>query len=152
MTIRYPRGRGTIKDWKKPFEKLGIGTSRKIQSGKKIAVLSIGNMLDNVLKATKNFPENSIEIIDMRFIKPLDEERLHQVFQQFSKIITIEDGCIAGGFNEAVISFANQHQYTAKLIPLGIPDQFIEQGSTAELQELAGISVKKIQQVLAEEI
>lgn len=152
IAIRYPRGRGNVTDWKKPFEKIEIGTSRKIQSGEKVAVLSIGNMLQNVKKAGKYFPENSIEIIDMRFVKPLDEKRLHLVFKKFVKIITIEDGAISGGFNEAISSFANKYNYSAKIIPLGIPDEFIEHGTIEELQNLAGISIKKIQQVLKEEM
>ncbi|WP_121667344.1 1-deoxy-D-xylulose-5-phosphate synthase [Mesonia aquimarina] len=152
IAIRYPRGRGTIKDWKKPLEKIKIGSSKKIQSGKKIAVLSVGNMLQNVKEAAKSFPENSIEIIDMRFVKPLDEEQLHQIFKKFKKVITIEDGAVCGGFNEAVLSFANKNRYQSSIIPIGIQDEFIEQGKTAELHELAGISVKKIIAALEEEI
>ncbi|MDR6300032.1 1-deoxy-D-xylulose-5-phosphate synthase [Mesonia maritima] len=150
IAIRYPRGRGNINNWKKTFKKIEIGRSRKIQSGEKVAILSVGNMLQNVKEATKKFSENFIEIIDMRFVKPLDEKRLHQVFKKFTTIITVEDGAISGGFNEAVISFANQHRYNSSIIPLGIPDEFIEHGTIEELQNLAGISVKAIKKTLDE--
>lgn len=151
--IRYPRGRGKILDWKKPFEEIEIGSSRCLKEGEKIAILSLGSIQTNVAEALEelDFPEE-IAHYDMRFLKPLDENQLYQIAEKFEKIITIEDGTKTGGFGDVVLNFLNRNDYLISLKKLGLPDEFLEHGSTAELQEIAGISVAKIKEVLEDEL
>ncbi|MBT8303429.1 MAG: 1-deoxy-D-xylulose-5-phosphate synthase, partial [Bacteroidia bacterium] len=137
IAIRYPRGRGQILDWKKPFSKIEIGKAGKfVKNGKELAVLSIGAIISAVEKAFSLLPEEYIEkssYFDMRFVKPLDEILLHEIFQEYPIIVTIEDGCIKGGFGSAILEFAASNNYKNKMVNLGIPDQFIEHGNTEEL-------------------
>lgn len=149
IAIRYPRGRGNIIDWQRPFKKLEIGKGNCVKKGHKIAVLSVGPLKTNVAKAIDalNQPE-FVAHYAMRFIKPLDTTLLQEVFAQFERIITIEDGVIIGGFGDAVINYANAEHYRGQLEKLGIPDRFIEHGTTEELQDIAGISVGKIRRTL----
>ena len=138
IAIRYPRGRGVNTHWRTPFEKIPMGSSRELKEGTSIAVLSLGhlgNQVSEVLSTLGNPRE--IGHYDMRFVKPLDEDRLHKIFTSYQKIVTLEDGCLAGGFGSAVLEFANVNQYSHKIKCLGIPDRFIEQGSVEELQEEA---------------
>jgi len=146
IAIRYPRGRGIKRDWETAFEELEIGKARCLQEGDEIAVLSIGNMAQNVEKAIMNFGNEKIAHYDMRFVKPLDEEALHSIFQKYKAIITIEDGVVAGGFGSAILEFAAKHDYKAKIRNLGLPDKFIEQGNIDELQEIAKVSVEYIEE------
>lgn len=151
IAIRYPRGRGNIKDWKKPFQKIKIGTARKLKNGEKIAVLSLGTIASNVSKAIKELDSPFQPAhYDMRFLKPLDEQMLHHVFSEYQTVITIEDGTKIGGLGDAVLSFAAENNYHIRIIKMGIPDVFIEHGSVNELQQLAGISVAEIKEVLEE--
>lgn len=135
FSIRYPRGNGVMTDWKKPFQKITIGKGRRIQTGDDIAILSIGPVGNNVVEAGKQLQEKGIKAAhyDMRFVKPIDEELLHEVFSKHTKIITVEDGCIMGGMGSAVIEFMSDHNYSAHIKRLGIPDRFIEHGEQAEL-------------------
>lgn len=135
FSIRYPRGNGVMTDWKKPLQKIIIGKGRRIQIGEDIAILSIGPIGNNVVEACKQLQEKGIKAAhyDMRFVKPIDEELLHEVFSKHTKIITIEDGCIMGGMGSAVIEFMSDHNYSAHIKRLGIPDRFIEHGEQAEL-------------------
>ncbi len=152
LAIRYPRGRGRITDWKQPFNRIEIGKAVLLTSGKDIAVLSIGTIGINVKEALKSFREGSVAHYNMRFVKPLDEGLLHDIFQKFNKIITIEDGVKNGGFGSAVLEFANRNYYHVQIGIMGIPDEFIEQGTVAELQKIAGIDtvsiIKKIKETL----
>ncbi len=151
--IRYPRGRGEITNWKVPFTKLPLTKGCCIKPGNSIAVLSVGTLKSNVEKALHIIKEKEeVAHYDMRSIKPLDENLLHQILIRFQTIITVEDGAVIGGFGDAVIDFANTANYKGKIVKLGIPDQFIEHGSVAELQEIAGISPQKIKAVLEEEL
>lgn len=145
IAIRYPRGRGSIIDWQKDFQKVEIGKGNKLQSGSELAIISVGTIRTEVEKALQQLhnPEK-VAHYDLGFVKPLDEEMLVEIFQQYETIITVEDGVISGGAGEAVLASANQHQFTSKIINLGIPDEFIEQGTTAELRDLAGISAERI--------
>ncbi|OFY83457.1 MAG: 1-deoxy-D-xylulose-5-phosphate synthase [Bacteroidetes bacterium RIFCSPLOWO2_12_FULL_35_15] len=135
FSIRYPRGNGVMTDWKKPFQKITIGKGRRIQTGDDIAILSIGPVGNNVVEASKQLQEKGMKAAhyDMRFVKPIDEELLHEVFSKHTKIITVEDGCIMGGMGSAVIEFMSDHNYSAHIKRLGIPDRFIEHGEQAEL-------------------
>lgn len=133
FSIRYPRGNGVMVDWKKPFEEIKIGQGRQLSEGNEMALLTIGHVGNFAQEAIQKLDNYSIAHYDMRFVKPLDEELLHQVFKKHQKIITVEDGCIQGGFGSAIIEFMADHQYQAQIKRLGIPDQYIEHGTQAEL-------------------
>jgi len=148
IAIRYPRGAGRILDWKKPFEKIEIGKGIQLKKGTKIAVLSIGTLAKNVSEAI-DLIENSSEIshFDMRFVKPLDTKLLHQIFEKYQTIITVEDGTIKGGFGSAILEFSAIEGYHIPIKILGIADCFIEHGNVVKLREKIGldaISLSKI--------
>jgi len=145
IAIRYPRGFGNIIDWQKPFTSIEIGKGVCLKEGKSIAVLSIGTIAKNVsegMELSEN--KNKIAHYDMRFVKPLDEKLLHQIFDRYQTIITIEDGTLKGGLGSAILEFACQHNYTNKVKTLGIPDVFIEHGSISQLQEKIGLDAKSL--------
>jgi len=147
MAIRYPRGRGEIKEWKAPFQNIDIGKGRCLQEGSDMAILSLGSISGNVSKSIEAIGDRfSIVHYDLRFLKPLDENLLQTIFEKFQQIITIEDGTVKGGFGDAVLEFAQTQNYTGKIHKLGIPDQFIEHGNTKELYHIAGISPEKIKE------
>ena len=135
FSIRYPRGNGVMLDWKTPFEKLDIGVGRKIKDGEEIAILSFGHPGNFVLSAQETFEKEGLNIAhyDMRFVKPLDEKLLHTIFKKFNTIITIEDGCLQGGFGSAILEFMANNNYQTAVKRLGIPDEFIHHGSQEEL-------------------
>ena len=141
FSIRYPRGRGVMPEWKTPFEKLEIGKGIEIRRGKDIAIVSIGPVGNTAMEAAVELEKEnvSVAVYNMRFLKPIDEELLHQVFKQFDRILTLEDGTIHGGLGSAVIEFKNDHQYNARVARLGIPDRFIEHGTPEELYRICGI-------------
>ena len=147
FVIRYPRGRGVIEDgWRLPFEKVETGTGRCLREGRDVAILSIGHIGNLVTEACEQLSKVGIEAAhyDMRFLKPIDEAMLHEVFKNHDKVITIEDGTIIGGLGSAVIEFMNDHNYTATVKRLGIPDTFIEQGTVAELYRICGCNTQGI--------
>ncbi|HKJ44155.1 MAG TPA: 1-deoxy-D-xylulose-5-phosphate synthase [Sunxiuqinia sp.] len=148
FSIRYPRGCGCKVEWRQPFELIEIGKGRIITEGEDIAILSFGATGINVSRAVKSLQNKGMSVAhyDMRFVKPLDEELLHLVFKKFKKIITVEDGVIQGGFGSAIIEFMIEHQYSAKVVRLGVPDQFIEHGTPEELQRDCGYNQKGIYQ------
>jgi len=135
FVIRYPRGQGVMPVWKTPFKKIKIGEGRKLINGNDIAILSIGHIGNYAVKAVENLKTKNISaaLYDMRFVKPLDELLLHEVFNKFDKVITVEDGCIQGGMGTAVAEFMLDNGYNAQIKRLGIPDRFIEHGSQDEL-------------------
>jgi 1-deoxy-D-xylulose-5-phosphate synthase len=136
LAIRYPRGRGTIINWKQPMSKIEIGKGECILEGDNIAVLSIGTIGNKIIELQPELPKNCIAHYNMRFVKPLDEGLLHAVFKKFNTIITIEDGTIVGGFGSAILEFASKNKYTSNSIKqLGIPDNFIEHGKVSELHK-----------------
>lgn len=146
ITIRYPRGKGVLADWHKPFEKISIGKGRKISDGTDLAVLSIGHPGNFVVEATKELSKQDIDIAhyDMRFVKPLDEDLLHQIAKKFTRIITIEDGTIVGGFGSAVLEFMNDNGYKVFVKRMGVPDRFIDHGTPQELYKECGIDKDSI--------
>ena len=150
IAIRYPRGRGQIVDWQKPYEKIEIGKANCLQKGTKVAVLSNGTIGNNVTLALakRNHPE-TIAHYDFAFVKPLDEQLLHTIFNQFETIITIEDGVIKGGFGSAIVQFSSQNKYTSKIQILGIPDEFIEHGTINELQQYCKIDVTSLENIFS---
>lgn len=146
FVIRYPRGRGVMPDWKTPFRELEIGKGRMIRDGKPAAIISIGNVGNDAVKACEMLEKEGIQValFDMRFLKPIDESLLHDVFRKFDKIITLEDGTVMGGLGSAVVEFMSDHGYNARIQRLGIPDHFIEQGTIAELHHECGYDVQGI--------
>jgi 1-deoxy-D-xylulose-5-phosphate synthase len=145
IAIRYPRGRGQIVDWQKPFQGIEIGKANCLKEGTKVAVLSNGTIGNNVTLALAeiNYPENFAHY-DFAFVKPLDENLLHTIFKSFKSIITIEDGVVKGGFGTTIVEFASKNNYNSTIKPLGIPDEFIEQGTINELQQYCNIDVKSL--------
>ena len=135
FSIRYPRGRGVYADWGKPFEKIAIGRGRLLAEGDQIAIITIGTTGIDASKAVEKLKNEGISAAhyDMRFVKPIDEELLHQIFRKFDTIVTAEDGVIQGGFGSAVLEFMTDNNYHARVVRLGAPDQFVEQGTRTEL-------------------
>lgn len=148
IAIRYPRGRGVTIDWRQPFTEIEIGKGQLLKKGSEIAVISIGNMAQNVSEAIDSLDTDKISHYDLRFVAPLDEEMLHDIFSKYATIFTVEDGVIDGGMGSAISEFAVKHQYSNKIVILGVPKQFIEQGSVEELQKIIGINSKSIAQKL----
>ena len=146
FSIRYPRGNGVMTNWRKPFSKITIGRGRKLREGSDLAILTIGhpgNFAASACKKLENFNISAAHY-DMRFIKPLDEEILHSVFSLFTNVITVEDGMVSGGFGSAVLEFMATHNYRARVIRLGIPDKFTDQGSLKELYAECGFDEEGI--------
>jgi len=145
IAIRYPRGKGVLIDWQQPFTIIEIGKGVCLRKGKGIAILSIGSIAKNVSEAIKQLDENSsVSHYDMRFIKPLDEKLLHTIFKSYSKIITIEDGTISGGFGSGILEFASQNLYKNTIKTMGVPDEFIHHGTVEELHKIVKIDVDSI--------
>jgi len=142
FSIRYPRGEGVMTDWKTPLRAIPVGTGRKVRNGEDIAFLTIGPIGNYALEACLQLAEKGISaaLYDLRFIKPLDELMLHEVFGKFTKVITVEDGCIQGGMGSAVLEFMADHGYSAQVRRMGIPDQYIEHGTVDELYAECGFS------------
>ena len=145
IAIRYPRGKGVLIDWKEPLSSIKIGEGICIKGGKELAVLSIGSIAKNVSEAIENLPQKiSVAHYDMRFVKPLDEQLLHTVFNSFDSIITVEDGSISGGFGSSISEFATKNNYKNTITTLGVPDEFIHQGTVDELHKIAKIDADSI--------
>lgn len=150
IAIRYPRGTGNIIDWQKPFSEIEIGKGICLKKGKNTAVLSIGTIASNVIEAI-NISEKKEEIAhyDMRFVKPLDEKLLHEIFEKYKTVVTIEDGTIKGGFGSAILEFASENNYQNKIKLLGIPDKFIEHGSVLKLQEETSLDIESLSKLFS---
>jgi len=146
FVIRYPRGEGVMTDWQRPMKEIIIGTGRKLKEGKEIAILSYGHPGNFAATAIRDVRAEGIDAghYDMRFVKPLDEEMLHEVFSKYQKIITIEDGTVVGGFGSAILEFMNEHGYKADVNIMGIPDHIVEHGSPKELYNEVGIDANHI--------
>jgi 1-deoxy-D-xylulose-5-phosphate synthase len=152
FSIRYPRGQGVMPDWRTPMEEIRIGTGRKLRDGDDIAILTIGHIGNYATEVCERLQKRDIEIAhyDMRFVKPLDEDMLHEVFARHKKIITVEDGCIQGGFGTAVLEFMADHNYTAEVKRLGIPDRIVEHGEQIELHQECGFDPDGIERTVIE--
>lgn len=150
IAIRYPRGRGEIVDWEKPFQKVEIGKATLLKKGSKTAILTNGYIRRNVTLAITEISNATLfSHYDFSFVKPLDEELLHSIFKEYENIVTIEDGTIIGGFGSAIAEFKSKYKYKNDVQILGIPDQFIEQGTVEELQRFSKISVENLIAVLS---
>lgn len=145
--IRYPRGRGTITDWKQPFKKIRIGKGRCIREGSHIAIVCLGPIVHSALEAVHK-TDSTAAVFDMSFLKPIDKELLDHILLSYEHIITLEDGSVVGGLGNVVADYAFAKAYKGTLTKLGIPDTFIEHGSVEELYEIAGISVQAIASTL----
>lgn len=152
FVIRYPRGEGVMPEWHTPFEEIPIGTGRKIRDGRDIAILSIGHPGNFVADACKQLINDGLQPAhyDLRFVKPLDEALLHEVFRHFDKVITVEDGTVVGGFGSAVLEFMATHHYNASIKILGIPDHIVEHGKPSELYKECGFDANGIAHTVRE--
>ena len=151
FVIRYPRGGGELHEWRCPFEEVKVGTGRKLHDGDDVAVLTIGPMGNNAMRAIEQLgSEASVAMYDMRFLKPIDEDILEEVGKKFKRIITVENGAIKGGLGSAVLEWMNDHGYTPKVKRLGLPDNFVEHGTVKELQHIVGIDEEGIKKAILE--
>ena len=140
--IRYPRGRGILADWRKPFEPVVIGTGRKLRDGNDVAILSIGpigNLAEQAITTWEKESGKSASLYDMRFLKPIDTAILQEVGRKYKRIITIENGAVTGGLGTAVMEYMADNGFTPIIRRLGLPDRFIEHGSTPQLLHLCHI-------------
>ncbi|MBE9465916.1 1-deoxy-D-xylulose-5-phosphate synthase [Dyadobacter subterraneus] len=146
ITIRYPRGNGVMPEWQTPFEEIKIGKGRKIKNGADIAVLTLGPVGNYVVDAYSILEKEGIDVAhyDMRFVKPLDEAMLHEIFHLYERVITVEDGCLQGGFGSAVLEFMIDNGYNSRVKRLGIPDSLVEHGEPAELHHECGFDTEGI--------
>jgi len=135
FSIRYPRGNGVMTEWKTPLKEIKVGEGRKVTNGEDVAILTIGHPGNFAQEAIKQLAETGISVAhyDMRFVKPIDEIMLHEVFTKFKHVITVEDGCLMGGFGSAVIEFMADQKYQAEIVRLGIPDEYVHHGTQEEL-------------------
>jgi len=146
FTIRYPRGAGVMSQWETPFEEIKIGTGKKIRDGKDLAILSFGPLGNYANTACEKLEKEGISaaLYDMRFAKPLDKALLHEIFANFERIITLEDGCLQGGIGSAIGEFMIDNGYNSRIKRLGIPDTIIEHGEPLELYHECGIDTEGI--------
>ena len=160
FVIRYPRGRGVLADWHCPLEEVKVGTGRKLRDGDDIAVLSVGPVGNNVVKAVEMIENDaksasggsgiSVAHYDMRFVKPLDENLLKEGAAKFKHVITVEDGVREGGFGSAVIEWMEDNGQHLDIVRLGLPDHFVEHGTVAQLQSIVGIDAEGIRRTIKE--
>jgi 1-deoxy-D-xylulose-5-phosphate synthase len=152
LSIRYPRGQGVMPEWRTPMQRVEIGTGRKLREGQELAILSLGHIGNSAAEACDNLEKQGISAghFDMRFVKPLDEALLHEIFLRYRKIITVEDGCIQGGFGSAILEFMADHNYHAEVRRLGIPDSVVEHGEQSELHKECGFDAAGIERAACE--
>ncbi len=151
FVIRYPRGRGLLTDWRCPLKEIPVGKGRKLKDGKDLAVITlgpIGSLAARALERAEKEKGISIAHYDLRFLKPLDEEMLHEIGKNFHRIVTIEDGVKKGGMGSAILEFMADNGYTPQVQRLGVPDEFVEHGTVDELYDLCGMSEEQIYKVL----
>lgn len=146
FSIRYPRGNGVMTDWKTPLKEIRIGEGRKVSVGDDLAILTIGHPGNFAQEAIQELKLSGISVAhyDMRFVKPIDEVMLHEVFSKFKHVVTIEDGCLMGGFGSAVIEFMVDQKYQAEVVRLGIPDEYVHHGTQEELWADCGFDTPAI--------
>jgi 1-deoxy-D-xylulose-5-phosphate synthase len=148
FVIRYPRGNGILTNWRCPFEEIKVGTGRKLRDGDDVAVLTIGPMGNDVAKVIDEIKELSVAHYDMRFLKPLDENILHEVGKKFRRIVTVENGVRKGGLGSAVLEWMSDHDYDVKITRMGLPDQFVEHGTIDQLREIIGLDNESIKKAI----
>jgi 1-deoxy-D-xylulose-5-phosphate synthase len=146
FAIRYPKGRGVMPKWKTTMTSIEIGKARMIRDGGDAVIITLGHVGNYAIEACAALEKSghSVAHCDLRFLKPLDEVTLHEIFGKFKTIITVEDGAVMGGMGSAILEFMADHGYSSKVQRLGIPDLFIEQGSVAELHHACGFDAEGI--------
>jgi 1-deoxy-D-xylulose-5-phosphate synthase len=146
FSIRYPRGNGVMPNWKTPFQRIPVGQGRCIKEGEEVAILTIGHIGNYAVEACESLEKEGLNPAhyDMRFVKPLDEKLLHDIFTNFKKVITVEDGCLMGGFGSAVLEWMVDQGYQAQVKRLGIPDDIIEHGEQLDLHRDCGFDPQGI--------
>lgn len=147
FVIRYPRGNGSVVNWRCPLEAIPVGKGRKLQDGSDVAVITIGPIGVTAAKAIAAFTPK-VAHYDLRFLKPLDEEMLHEIGRKFKKIVTVEDGVRNGGMGSAILEWMSEHDYTPVIKRLGLPDHFVEHGTVAQLQNIVGIDEEHIRETI----
>jgi 1-deoxy-D-xylulose-5-phosphate synthase len=152
FSIRYPRGEGVMPEWRTPFKRITVGTGRVVREGHGVAILSFGHIGNYAVKATATLAGEGISTghYDMRFAKPLDEEMLTGILSRYQAIVTVEDGCLQGGFGAAVLEFMADHGYSVPVKRLGIPDRVVEHGSQDELYKECGFDAAGIANAVRE--
>jgi len=152
FSIRYPRGQGVMVDWRTPMREIPVGQGRIIQEGEEVALLTIGHIGNYAVTACEMLEKEGFNLAhyDMRFVKPLDEAMLHEVFTKFKKVVTVEDGCLMGGFGSAVLEWMVDNGYQAQVKRLGIPDRVIEHGEQIELHRECGFDPEGIANAVRE--
>jgi 1-deoxy-D-xylulose-5-phosphate synthase len=152
FSIRYPRGKGVMRHWRTPMEEIRIGRGRKLREGDELLLLTIGHVGNYAVEVCNRMAKKNISVghYDMRFVKPIDEQLLHEAFSTYKKIITIEDGCIQGGFGSAVLEFMADNNYHAEVKRLGIPDRVVEHGEQKELHHECGFDPEGIERAMIE--
>ena len=151
FAIRYPRGRGVLVDWECPLEEVQVGKGRKLKEGKDIAVLTLGPIGNEAIKAIASAEAKSAKTIahyDLRFLKPLDEEMLDEIGKNYKFIVTVEDGVLKGGMGSAILEYMADHGYTPSVRRMGIPDCFVQHGTPKELYQICGMDATSIENVL----
>jgi 1-deoxy-D-xylulose-5-phosphate synthase len=150
FVIRYPRGRGVMPDWKTDFKEVKPGTSRLLNDGEKVGVISLGHPGNTVQDAIEELAVEGVKPLhlDMRYLKPIDKEALHNLCKEVSKIVTVEDGTVVGGLGSSILEFVSDNKYKVEVVRLGVPDSFIEQGTPAELIEECGFDKKSIKDAI----
>ncbi|MEM9675698.1 MAG: 1-deoxy-D-xylulose-5-phosphate synthase [Bacteroidota bacterium] len=148
FSIRYPRGQGVMPSWRTPLEEVPVGKGLQIQDGEEVAILTIGHIGNYAVEACNVLAQEDLHPAhyDLRFVKPLDKELLHEVFSRFQRVITVEDGCLMGGFGSAVLEFMGDHGYSASVKRLGIPDRIVEHGEQIQLHTECGYDPASIAQ------
>lgn len=152
FVIRYPRGKGYVVDWRKPMEVFPIGKGRCLKKGNQLAVISIGPIGNKVADAIELLGDDKEKVAhyDLRFVKPLDTDLLNEIGDNFSKIITVEDGVLNGGVGSEILEFMSEKHYQIQVERMGIPDQFVEHGTPNELYEMLGLDAKSIYKKIVE--
>jgi 1-deoxy-D-xylulose-5-phosphate synthase len=152
FSIRYPRGQGVMPEWRTPFLEIEIGKGRMIREGDDLAILTIGHVGNYAVEVCNRLQKKGIEVghYDMRFVKPLDTELLHEIFSKYKKIITVEDGCVQGGFGSAVLEFMADNNLQAEVRRLGIPDKIVEHGEQIELHRECGFDPDGIEKAVVQ--
>lgn len=153
--IRYPRGNGVLTDWRNPMQEIKTGTGRKLKEGSDVAVLTLGPIGNDAAEAIAEVEKEeegrmSVAHYDMRFLKPLDESLLHEIGNKFDRIVTIEDGVRMGGFGSAILEWMSDHNYHPHITRMGLPDEFVEHGTIAQLREIVHMDKESIKEAIKE--
>ena len=146
FSIRYPRGKGVMPDWRTEFQELEIGKGRILREAEGLAILTLGTVGNFALEAAEELADEGINVtvVDMRFVKPLDEELIKSILENHHSIITVEDGCLMGGFGSAVLEFLADQDCSVRVKRLGIPDNVVEHGTQDELYGECGYDIRAI--------